>query len=166
MSKPAIALIVAIAENNAIGKNNQLLWHLPKDFQFFKQHTQNKTVVMGKNTWLSLPIKPLPKRKNIILSQSLSIEKTQYVECYQQLTDIPWDQKQENMIIGGASLYEYFLPLCNRLYLTHVQAKVDADTFFPTIDFSQWRQSYVKHHRADEHHAYAFDCAIYERLHF
>lgn len=163
--KIRIALIAAIANNYAIGKNNQLLWHLPKDFQFFKKHTHNKTVIMGKNTWYSLPIKPLPLRRNIILSSSLDIETDEGVECYRNIEDIAWDSEKENMILGGASLYRHFLPYSDTLYITHVNAHPEADVFFPKIDFSEWKKIATQHHETDAKHSFAFDCTIYTRRH-
>ena len=163
MSKARISIIAAIASNNAIGKDNQLLWHLPKDFQFFKQHTSEKTIIMGKNTWLSLPQKPLPLRRNIIVSRTLKMDANEQLLCCSSIDDIPWDSKNENMIIGGASLYEYFLPIADKLYLTLVKSNPQADTFFPKIDFTQWQQSHHQAHAIDDKHKFEFSCNIYHR---
>jgi dihydrofolate reductase len=160
---PTISLIVALANNRAIGKNNQLLWHLPKDFAFFKKHTQNKTIIMGKNTWLSLPIKPLPNRHNIILSRSLSAEQYDNTTYCQSINEIPWDKKGENMIIGGASLYQHFLPHCSTLYLTYVNATPEADTFFPKVDLTNWNLTFTEKHPVDEKHQFDFSCNIYKK---
>jgi dihydrofolate reductase len=172
---PTISLIVALANNRAIGKNNQLLWHLPKDFAFFKKHTQNKTIIMGKNTWLSLPVKPLPLRKNIILSCTLykteqastlfsnQINKNKNIKYCKTVDEIPWDKEGENMIIGGASLYQHFLPHCSTLYLTYVNATPEADTFFPKVDLTNWNLTFTEKHPVDEKHQFDFSCNIYKK---
>jgi dihydrofolate reductase len=129
------SIIVAIAENNAIGKNNNLLWHISNDLKYFKTITSEHTVIMGKNTWLSLPVKPLPKRKNIIVSQSLNLneENVFVVRTIHDAIDISTDNS-ENFIIGGATVYEQFLPIADKLYITKVHRSFDADVFFPNID--------------------------------
>ncbi|MDR1984793.1 MAG: dihydrofolate reductase [Prevotellaceae bacterium] len=129
------SIIVAIAENNAIGKNNNLLWHIPNDLKYFKRITSEHTVIMGKNTWLSLPVKPLPNRKNIIISQTLNLnEKNVFVvSSIKSAIDI-CEENSENFIIGGATIYEQFLPFADKLYITKVYQPFDADVFFPEID--------------------------------
>jgi dihydrofolate reductase len=129
------SIIVAIAENNAIGKNNNLLWHISADLQYFKKITSKHTVIMGENTWLSLPLKPLPNRKNIVISPNinLSIENVCVARSIQNAIDLCGDNT-ENFIIGGGSIYEQFLPFANKLYITKIHQPFDADVFFPEID--------------------------------
>lgn len=136
------SIIVAIASNRAIGKNNQLLFHLPEDLKYFKKVTSGHTVIMGKNTWDSLPIKPLPGRTNIVLNREMDLkcgdctilpsveEVTRYCN---ELND------PECFIIGGGEVYRTFLPLANRLYITRVEKAFDADTFFPEIPENEWK---------------------------
>ena len=133
------SIIVAIAENNAIGKDNDLLWHISEDLKYFKKITSEHTVIMGKNTWLSLPVKPLPKRKNIIISTSLSIniENAFVVNSIQDAIDM-CDADTENFVIGGGAIYEQFLPVADKLYITKVYQKFDADIFFPEIDTNKF----------------------------
>jgi dihydrofolate reductase len=133
------SIIVAIAENNAIGKNNDLLWHISADLKYFKQITFGHTVIMGKNTWLSLRIKPLPNRKNIVISQTLSLngENVFVARTIQEAIDI-CDCNTENFIIGGGKIYEQFLPVADKLYITHIHQSFDADTFFPVIDTNRF----------------------------
>jgi len=129
------SIIVAIAANNAIGKNNDLLWHISADLKYFKKITSGHTVIMGKNTWLSLRIKPLPNRKNIVISQSmnLSLENVFTARTIQAAIDL-CDEDTENFIIGGGKIYEQFLPLADKLCITKIHQTFDADVFFPEID--------------------------------
>jgi len=135
-----IAIIVAIAENFAIGKNNQLLFHLPDDLRRFKSITTGKTIVMGRNTLLSLPKWPLPDRRHIVITDQKddvfpgceivfsvgeAIEKVR--------------SESEVFVIGGGMIYRHFYPLAGKLYLTVVHQSFEADTFFPVIDYSEWK---------------------------
>jgi dihydrofolate reductase len=139
MIHPNISIIVAIAENFAIGKNNQLLFHLPGDLKRFKQITTGKTIIMGRNTLLSLPKWPLPNRRHIVITDKkddffpgcevvFSID-----EALEKITN-----EEEVFIIGGGSVYRQFYPLAAKLYLTLVHKPFDADVFFPEINFSEW----------------------------
>ncbi len=136
MFTPRLSMIVAVDETRAIGKNNQLLWHIPEDLKRFKELTTGHTVVMGENTYYSIG-KPLPNRKNIIVTLNQSLELPGCVvahsieEALQQAREV---EEEEVFIIGGASVYKQFLPLIERLYLTLVQGKHEADTFFPEYD--------------------------------
>ena len=134
-----ISIIVAIASNNAIGKNNDLLWHIPADLKRFKLITSGHPVIMGKRTWESLPRRPLPNRRNIVITdiQGETIEGCEMAYAIDEAIAM-CDPAEENFIIGGASVYRQFLPHADRLYLTLVKKDFDADVFFPEIDFSQW----------------------------
>ena len=129
------SIIVAIAENNAIGKNNNLLWHISEDLKYFKKITSKHTVIMGENTWLSLPVKPLPSRKNIVISPNinLNLENVFVARSIQNAIDL-CDDNTENFIIGGGKIYEQFLPVADKLYITKVHQHFDADVFFSEID--------------------------------
>ena len=135
-----ITLIAAIDKNNAIGKDNQMAWHIPEDFAFFKQYTLHKPIIMGRKTWQSLPKKPLPERRNIILSQQIDFiaEKAEVLhstdEVFSQLK-----HEAEIIIIGGAKIYQQFLPFATDIRLTEVNLEIEnADAFFPVIDKNQW----------------------------
>jgi dihydrofolate reductase len=134
-----ISIIVAIADDLGIGRDNKLLCHLPGDLPRFKKITSGHTVIMGKNTFLSLPGGALKNRKNIVISDD-------HRDHFEGCTTVfsidealkKCNSRQENFVIGGASIYRQFLPLATRLYLTFIHKKFDADTFFPRINFSEW----------------------------
>ncbi|MDR1199310.1 MAG: dihydrofolate reductase [Prevotellaceae bacterium] len=159
------SIIVAIAENNAIGKNNSLLWHIPNDLKYFKKITSEHTVIMGKNTWLSLPVKPLPKRKNIVVSQTLNLksENVFVVPAIQDAIDA-CDEDSENFIIGGATVYKQFLPVADRLYITRVCRSFDADVFFPNIDTDQFVLESQSQIFTDEKSGLEYSFLIYKRV--
>ncbi|MBQ9259230.1 MAG: dihydrofolate reductase [Neisseriaceae bacterium] len=136
-----ITLIAAVDKNNAIGKDNKMAWHIPEDFAFFKQYTLNKPIIMGRKTWDSLPKKPLPERRNIILSQQpdLYIENA---EVFNHIDQVFGELKNEAeiVIIGGAQIYRQFLPFATDIRLTEVNLTIEnADAFFPMIDHNQWQ---------------------------
>lgn len=133
-----ISIIVAIAQNNAIGKDNQLLWHIPADLKRFKHLTTDHTIVMGKRTFYSLPIRPLPNRRSIVITDIADEVIEGCIMAYSIDDAIAkMDTDKENFIIGGGSVYRQFLPLAQQLYLTIVQKDFDADTFLE-IDLSEW----------------------------
>ncbi len=125
-----ISIIVAIAQNNAIGKDNQLLWHIPADLKRFKKLTTGHTIVMGKRTFYSLPIRPLPNRRSIVITDIEGEEIEGCTMAYSIEDAIEkMDSENENFIIGGGMVYRQFLPLAQQLYLTIVQKDFEADTF-------------------------------------
>jgi dihydrofolate reductase len=133
-----ISIIVAIAQNNAIGKDNQLLWHIPADLKRFKQLTTGHTIVMGKRTFESLPIRPLPNRRSVVITDVAGEEIEGCTMAYSIQDAIEkMDDEKENFIIGGGSVYRQFLPIADHLYLTIVQKDFDADTFLE-INLSEW----------------------------
>ncbi|MEI6852257.1 MAG: dihydrofolate reductase [Bacteroidota bacterium] len=138
-SKKRISIIVAIADNYGIGKNNQLLWHISDDLKHFKQITSGHTVVMGKNTYESLPIRPLPKRKNIVITDVPNevIEGCEMAYSIDEAVE-KMDVDEENFIMGGASIYLQFFHLADKLYITKVFTQPEADTYFPEIKESEW----------------------------
>ena len=158
------SIIVAIAENNAIGKDNNLLWHISEDLKYFKKITSEHTVIMGKNTWLSLPVKPLPKRKNIIISTSLSIdiENAFVVNSIQDAIDM-CDDNVENFVIGGGAIYEQFLPVADKLYITKVHQAFDADIFFPEIDTNKFILESQSEMFTDEKSQLKYSFLIYKK---
>ena len=134
-----LSIIVAVAKNYAIGKNNQLLWHISEDLKWFKKKTAGHTVIMGKNTYYSLPIRPLPKRRNIVISdiKGEQIEGCEMAYSIDEAIALA-DNDNENFIMGGASIYKQFFPLSQKLYITWVNSDFEADTFFPEIKESEW----------------------------
>ena len=145
-----ISIIVAIAQNNAIGKDNQLLWHIPADLKRFKLLTTGHTIVMGKRTFYSLPIRPLPNRRSLVITDIAGEEIEGCTMAYSRDEAIEkMDDEKENFIIGGGSVYRQFLPLAQKLYLTIVQKDFDADTFLE-IDLSEWETIEREDHTEEE----------------
>ncbi|MDD5507295.1 MAG: dihydrofolate reductase [Bacteroidales bacterium] len=159
-----ISIIVAIADNNAIGKDNQLLWHLSEDLRRFKRLTTGHTVVMGKKTFESLPFRPLKNRRNIVLSDAWGeeIDGCEMAYSIEEAMDM-MDEGKENFIIGGGSVYRQFLPYATRLYITRVKHTFEADTFFPEIDFSEWNLVEKQENTPDRKNPYPFDFLTYAR---
>jgi dihydrofolate reductase len=137
---PNISIIVAIASNRAIGKDNRLLWHLSDDLKRFKKLTTGHTLIMGRNTFLSLPNGALPNRRHIVISDIAgeSFDGCEMAGSIGEALELAGTQ-EECFVIGGGMVYKQFLPLAGKLYLTQVHASFEADTFFPEIDFSQWK---------------------------
>ncbi len=157
-----ISIIAAIAQNNAIGINNQLIWHLPADLQFFKKTTLNSTIIMGRKTFDSIG-KALPKRKNIVISSNAHFDAPGCV-LVQNLNDaIAQSDSEEVFIVGGAKIYELSMPIVHKLYITHVHHAFEADTFFPEIDPKIWKIISKEDHFKDDKHAYDFSFVIYEK---
>ena len=144
-----ISLVVAVSSNQVIGKNNQLIWHLPADLKHFKQLTTGHAVFMGRKTYDSIG-KPLPNRRNIVISRSAAeikgCEVSASIEDALQLTSA----EKEVFIIGGAEIYRQVLPLANRIYLTKVHQDFDGDTFFPEINDQEWQETQREDFSADE----------------
>lgn len=162
-----ISAIVAVDKHNAIGRDNNLPWHLPEDLKFFKRTTMGKPVVMGRKTFESLG-KPLPNRLNIVLSRQENITLPEHVLHYQDIdTAIRYLKEQghdEIFIIGGGKIFTETLPIIEQLYITEVDTVVaDADVFFPHIDHSQWKLTWEEPHGSDEKHAFAYTFRKYER---
>lgn len=136
-----ISIIVAIAENFAIGKNNDLLFHLPNDLKRFKTITSGKTIIMGRNTLLSLPKWPLPNRRHVVISDisNDNFEGCDMASSIQEAIGLVKDD-EEAFIIGGGMIYRQFYPLAGKLYLTLVHQPFEADIFFPEIDYTEWTE--------------------------
>ena len=138
--------IVCVDKKWGIGKNNKMLFHLPEDLKFFKEKTWGKTVVMGYNTFLSLPNrKPLPNRKNIVLSRkkNLKIDGVSVVNSVEELLSILENDTSNVFLIGGEIIYKELLNFCDEAYVTKVNANGDAEKFFPNIDENpEWIRTY------------------------
>lgn len=161
---PNISIIVAIAQNNAIGKDNDLIWHISDDLKRFKALTSGHTVIMGRNTWNSLPRRPLPKRRNIVLTHDVTFaeEGAEVAHSLQQVLDMVRDE-EEAFIMGGAAVYRQFLPFVNHIYVTWVWQDFDADVYFPVIDMSVFAKVNESEVFVDAESGLRFSYADYQR---
>ena len=159
-----ISIIVAVSEDLGIGKGNDLLWHLPEDMKRFKRLTTGKTVIMGRRTWQSLPRKPLTGRRNIVITD-IPGEEFEGAESAASINDAASKCKKEEeaFIIGGGSIYRQFMPLADRLYITHVHKKTPADIFFPEIDPKIWKVIEREDFKANDQDGVPYTYVIYER---
>lgn len=158
-----ISIVVAVAENGAIGRGGDLLWRLPADLQHFKRITTGHHVVMGRKTYESIPPKfrPLPERINIIITRqkTFKAEGCRVVSTIEEAIQFAEDSGEEElMIIGGGEIYKQIFERTNKIYLTTVKHSfADADTFFPEIKESEWKEISSEQHQADDKHAYAYE---------
>lgn len=159
-----ISIIVAIDQQNGIGKNNQLLCYLPNDLKHFKQITSGRTVIMGRKTYESLPNGALPNRRNIVISRNSSLDLPS-CEMALSLSDalLLCKKETEVYIIGGASIYKQAFPLAQTLYVTQIEDAFEADTFFPNIETSEWRKIEDEKHAQDEKHCARYSFEKWER---
>ncbi|AVF76238.1 type 3 dihydrofolate reductase [Vibrio sp. Vb2133] len=157
-----ISMIAAMADNRIIGKDNQMPWHLPADFAWFKRCTMGKPVVMGRKTYESIG-RPLPGRLNIVISrdETLKIEGVTTVTSIEQALDVAGDV-EEVMIIGGGAIYASCLPMANKLYVTHIEAAIDGDTQFPDWG-DEFKETYSEMYQADEKNAYNMRFTVLEK---
>ena len=165
-----ISIIVAIAENYAIGKKGDLLCHMPADLKHFKTITSGHTVMMGERTFLSLPKHPLPNRRNIVLTdvKGKTFEGAETVYSIDEMVkrlQVTGDGLQEEaFVIGGGMVYKQAMAFADKLYITHIHHSwPDADTFFPEIDPKVWKQLSAERHAADENNPYDYTFAEYVR---
>lgn len=157
-----ISLIVVVDEAWGIGKDNHLLCHLPADLKHFKQLTLGKPILMGRKTFDSIG-SPLPGRRNIVLTRHGSV--IEGVETIASLNDA-WTllhQEPEVMVIGGAQIFEQTLARADRVYLTQIHHRFEADTFFPRLNPEEWEREVLGDHPVDERHAYAMTFWVYWR---
>ena len=160
-----ISIIVAVDQNNAIGLNNCLLCHLPNDLKYFKRITSGSPVIMGWRTYESLPVKPLPNRKNIVICDLPNVLAPGCIlvssieEACKQCDDV-----DEGFVIGGAQVYRQMMPLAQKLYITRVHHAFEADVWFPEIKASEWQQQSTEWKEPDEKHRYAYSFEVYLRV--
>lgn len=162
---PIISIIVAIDQNNAIGKNNQLLCHLPNDLKYFKSVTQGHTVIMGRNTYESLPNGALPNRRNIVLSknQDLRFDKCEMAVSLSDAIALCKDE-DEIFIIGGATVYAEAIDFADKLYITYIQHWFgNTDAFFPPVNVDKWVESSRIENAADEKNKFAHAFVVYNK---
>ena len=161
-----ISLIVAASENNVIGKNNQLLWHLPNDLKFFKNTTWGMPVVMGRKTFESLGNKPLNGRLNIVITNQKKWNANGVV-VVNSLDDAIFVAKshsyKEMFIAGGGLIYNLVMNKADKIYLTRVHTAIEGDTFFPEINEKQWQKVHDNFCNADEKHAFSYSFQLWER---
>ena len=159
-----ITIIAAIAENNALGKNNKLIWHLPADLKRFKQVTLNHHIIMGRKTYESLG-KPLPNRTSIVISRNKNYKVEGCIVVNSLDEAIKIAEKDENpYILGGAEIYKQAINIADKLDLTFVHHTFDADVFFPTIDLTIWKETSRQFFKADEKNKYNYSFVSFEKL--
>ena len=162
--KQRITIIAAAASNNALGKDNKLIWHLSKDLQHFKTLTNGHAVIMGRKTFESMP-RALPKRTNIVITRQSDYQPdniTVTSSLSEALTIAKNDPRP--FIIGGGEIYKESMSVADEIELTRVHADFDADTFFPEINPHQWKEVWREEHPADERHKYAFTFLRYQKI--
>lgn len=160
-----LSIIVAIDQNNAIGKNNQMLTHLPNDLKYFKHVTSGYSVIMGRKTFESLPKGALPNRRNIVITRNydLSFPNCEMAESINHALEMTKDEEIV-FIIGGGTIYSEMVNQVDKLYITHIQHSfVGAEVFFPLIDPKIWKEVWREDHQADEKHEYDFSFVQYEK---
>lgn len=156
-----ISIIVAMDETGGIGKNNQLLCHLPADLKYFKEKTLHKPIVMGRKTYESIG-RPLPSRENIVLSRtSKIIPGVRVINSVEEILMLP---DPEIMIIGGAEIFQWFLPVATHLLITRIHHRFDADVFFPPVDWSIWHLFSTLSRPSDEKNVYPLTFEVFHRV--
>ena len=159
-----IIMIAAVAENNALGKNNDLLWHLPNDFKRFKAITTGHHIIMGRKTFESFP-KPLPNRTHVIITRQKEYNAAGCIVVSSLEEALSVSPANEDVfIIGGGEIYNLALPIADKLDLTKVYHTFEADAYFPEIDSKQWKLISSEHHSKDEKHQYDYSFESYERI--
>jgi dihydrofolate reductase len=160
-----ITLVVAASENNAIGLNNQLLWHLPKDMRFFKNTTWGMPILMGRKTFESMGSKPLNGRLNIIITRNKNWvnEDVTVVHTMEEATALATKfSYNELLVIGGGEIYEMALPLAQKIWLTRVHTTIEGDVYFPKLN-AEWELVSSTQNEADEKHKFSFDFECWKR---
>jgi len=151
-----ITLIAAVAENNALGKDNQLVWHLPDDFKRFKQITSGHYIIMGRKTFESFP-KPLPNRTHVIITRQKNYKADGCIVVNSIEDAVKACPKEEEVfIIGGADIYNQSIDFADKIELTRVHANFEADAFFPEINLNNWKLIFEEKHVQDEKHNFDF----------
>lgn len=172
MSEHTISLIVAIAKNHVIGKDNDLIWFLPKDLKYFKDTTAGHHVIMGRKNYYSIPEKfrPLPGRTNIVVTRQKDIIKEDNVVVVESIeAGIKYALEagdKEPFVIGGGQIYNYALAnnLIDRMYITHVGNEFDGDTFFPHFKTEDWKKVSEKLIESDHRHQWDFSYVVYDKV--
>jgi len=163
-----ISLIAARTQNNVIGKNNDLPWHLPDDMKYFMQTTKGHYVIMGRKNYDSIPekFKPLPNRTNIVVTRQPDFRAPGciVVNTLEEAVKIARNNgEKETFIIGGAEIYNLGFSLADKLYITEINTTLDGDTYFPNFDKKEWKEISKVHHTKDERHIFDFDFVVYQK---
>ncbi|MDF7670790.1 type 3 dihydrofolate reductase [Orbaceae bacterium ESL0721] len=173
-----LSIIVAMAHNRVIGLQGQMPWYLPADLAWFKRNTVNKPVIMGRKTFESIG-RPLPNRENIVISRNVeqfqNRDQLQNSDRLQNSTTLIWvdsldkaiaitKHHAEAFIIGGGNIYQQAMPLVDRLYLTHIDAELQGDTYFPEYHPEKWQLTYQEDHQADEKNPYPYRFEILDKI--
>ena len=155
--------IAATGKRNELGKDNQLIWHLPDDFKRFKALTSHHFIIMGRKTFESFP-KPLPNRTHVVITRQKNYpdDNCIVVRSIEEAIEIVKDENKA-FVIGGGEIYKQFMPHVDEIELTRVHGQFDADTFFPDIDLDKWKLTQKESHSKDEKHNYSFDYETYVR---
>ena len=163
--QPKISIIVAIAKNRVIGKDNKMPWHLPADLKHFKKVTYGFPIIMGRKTFESIG-KPLPGRKSIIISRqenlSLNFDSVEVVHSFSEAAKVANDY-EEAFVIGGSDIYQLALPFAEKIYMTKLDLETEGDTHFPELDTEKWTLVDEEHHQADAKNPHDYSFLIYER---
>ena len=167
-----VSMIAAVAKNNVIGKDNQLIWNLPKDMKFFMDTTMGRNIIMGRKNYESIPIKyrPLKNRTNIIITRNENFKAKDCVIMTSINEAIDYARKageKECFIIGGGQIYQQALNLglVDKLYITHIESTFDGDTFFPAVEYNQWQAKTLFTNSADHKNPHNFSVVEYSRKH-
>ena len=157
-------LIAATSQNNALGKDNKIIWHLPDDFKRFKELTSGHHIIMGRKTFESFP-KPLPNRTHVVITRQKNYnpEGCTVVNSIEEAFRI-CPENEDVFLIGGAEIYKLGLPFTDKIELTYINETFEADAFFPEIDFSEWKLTNEEFHPKDEKHAHDFSFQTYIKL--
>lgn len=160
-----ISIIVAIAQNNAIGKDNKLLWNISEDLKRFKRLTTGHTVIMGEKTYDSLPVKPLPKRNNIVITHipNKKFEGCNTVYSIEEAIEKCPDN-DECFVMGGGSVYNQFMLHADTLYITRINKDAEGDTFFSQIDKTIWKLTEIEENIVDEKNNINYNYEIYKKI--
>ena len=160
-----LSIIVAIAKNNVIGKDNKLIWHLPEDLKRFKRLTTGHTIIMGRKTFESLG-RVLPNRKHIVLcndaEMNIDDENVEVIDSIDKIEKYE-NSEEENFVIGGASIYKLLLPKASKLYITKINQEFDGDVYFPEIDENEWKIVEREQGIKDEKNPYDYEYITYVR---
>lgn len=161
-----ISLIAAIGKNNELGKNNNLVWSMPKDLKYFREKTSGHPVIMGRKTFESIG-RPMPKRRNIIITRDLKYKKDgiEVVHSLEEALSLVNHKNEEIFIIGGEEIFKKSMNIADKLYITHIEAEdKDAGVFFPEIIPLVWNEVSHEEHKKDKENPYNYTFSAYERF--
>ena len=161
-----LSIIVAVAKDNVIGKDNKLIWHLPEDLKRFKRLTTGHTIIMGRKTFESLG-RVLPNRHHVILCNDAVMDiEDENVEVLEDVSSLEKyiNSDEENFVIGGATIYKLLMPKCNKMYITEIDELFEGDVYFPQIDEKEWKITSVEKGLTNEENPYIYNYVTYERI--